>query len=416
MPSRRQYQQHAAQTALVFSGGGARAAYQVGVLKGIALLHAQQTAVFKPSPFGILVGTSAGAINLAALASGADDFEAAVARLEKTWASLTVDQVYRADSWSLIRTGARWLSLLSLGWALARWGRSQPQALLDNAPLASLLQQHIDLDRIPALIASGHLHSVAVSAFSYTSGRHITFYDSAARPQPWQRTQRLAAHTQLHYNHLLASAAIPFVFPAQAVAMPEGDAFFGDGSMRHAAPMAPAIHLGARRILVIGASRASPVSAAPTPDYVAAPSLAQIAGHALSSIFHDGLATDIERLTRINHTLSLMSPEQIAQSGLHSIESLVITPSQNIDHLAAQHMHHLPASIRALLGALGTNQDAKQLGQSALLSYLLFEAPFTQALMALGMQDTLQRSQEICAFLGWQWPEAIPAAQDSTPA
>ncbi|MDO4723813.1 MAG: patatin-like phospholipase family protein [Comamonadaceae bacterium] len=402
--TRHAQQQRAAQTALVCCGGGARAAYQVGVLKALARLHAAQPQRLRQSPFGILVGTSAGAINVAALASGADHFAQAVAQLEHTWAGLHAEQVYRSDSWSVLRSGTRWLRLLSLGWAVARWRRGQPQALLENQPLAELLQARIAMGRIPALIERGHLRAVAVTASSYSSGRHMSFYQSATPIQPWQRSLHLATATALHHGHLLASAAIPFVFPAQKLALPHGVEFFGDGSMRQQAPMAPAIHLGAQRILVIGVGRSA--TAAPRRQLAdsSAPSLAQIAGHALSSIFLDTLATDIERLQRINQTLRLLTPAQQARSQLRPIELLAITPSQDIDTLAARHLQHLPASIRALLGALGTGNDARELGHSALVSYLLFEAAFTQELIALGEQDTLRRRQQVLDFMGWQAP------------
>lgn len=395
--------QRASATALVFSGGGARAAYQVGVLKAILQLHRRHRRRLRQSPFGILTGTSAGAINAAALASGADRFAHAVDALEHIWANMRTEQIYRADSWGVIRTGARWLHLLSLGWAVQRWRRSNPRALLDNSPLLTLLNTHVEMARIPALIERGHLAALAISASSYTSGRHLTFYESAREPLPWQRSQRAILRTGLDALHLLASSAIPFVFPAQLLRVPmQGGAvveeFFGDGSMRQQAPLAPAIHLGAQRILVVGVGRPSTQSPCPqTPP--AAPSLAHIAGHALSSIFLDTLATDIERLQRINHTLSLMDAATAAQTGLHPIALLSITPSQDLDQLAAEHLGSLPPSIRALLGALGTGADVRELGQSALVSYLLFESSYTRALIALGQQDTLARADELAEFL-----------------
>ncbi|RMX07925.1 patatin-like phospholipase family protein [Corticibacter populi] len=396
--------EHAAHTALVCAGGGARAAYQVGVLKALCALRRQYLRHSRPSPFGILSGTSAGALNIAALASRADHFEQAVARLEQTWRQLHVEQVYRADSWSVIRTGARWLRLLSTGWALARWSRGQPRALLDNTPLHALLQTHISMKRIPRLIARGHLRSVAISASSYTSGRHTTFYESATPLQPWVRSQRQALHARLTHAHLLASASLPFIFPAQAVCMPGGHTeYFGDGAMRQTAPMAPAIHLGAERILVIGVGRSQQIHPAlPYGEDAQAPSLAHIAGHALTSIFLDTLSTDIERLERINHTLSLIDPALRQQhSGLRPIDLLVLTPTQNIDHIAAKHLAQLPPSIQALLGALGTGQDARQLGHTALASYLLFEPGFIDALIALGHADAMAKQQALARFMGW---------------
>lgn len=414
--SRTELRQRARRTALVFSGGGARAAYQVGVLKAIRQLHAHQRPRLRQSPFGILVGTSAGAINVAALASGADHFDQAVDNLEHTWSQLHVDQVYRSDAWSVAGSGARWLRLLSLGWAVNRWRRTQPQALLDNQPLAELLKQRMDLARIPELIERGYLRSVAVSASSYTSGQHVTFYASSSPFEPWQRSQRLSLCSRLDERHLLASSSIPFVFPAQRLPLPlpnRSEEFFGDGSMRQQALMAPAIHLGAHRILVIGVGRATTDrydnhSAPPA----APPSLAQIAGHALTSIFLDTLATDIERLTRINQTLELLDAQQRASSGLRPIELLAITPSENIDHIAAEHIGHLPTSIHSLLSALGTTSDARELGHSALASYLLFEAPFTRELIALGERDTLAKADEVRSFFGWNAGSSAAASAE----
>lgn len=390
----------------MLSGGGARAAYQVGVLRAIAALRQQYAPDESHNPFGILTGTSAGALNAGALASHADDFAHAVQRLDETWRNFHAQQVYLADTWNVIRTGARWLSLLSLGWALARWSRSEARAFLDSQPLGELIAGQIALDRVPQLIEQGHLKALAVSASSYTSGQHVTFYASATTAQPWVRSLRIAVRTPITHAHLLASSALPFIFPAQKLHDAETDeaAWYGDGSMRQSAPIAPAIHLGAQRVLVVGVGRnlhIHPTAGKGTAAPADAPSLGHIAGHALSSIFLDTLSTDIERLTRINHMLTTLSPAERAHSGLRPITLLAITPSQNIDAIAARHIHQLPGSIRALLAALGVGQDAEELGHSALASYLLFESSFTQELMALGENDTLARTQEVLRFMGW---------------
>jgi NTE family protein len=398
-------------TGLVLTGGGARAAYQVGVLKAVARLRRESGAP-RGNPFGVIAGTSAGAINAAALACHADQFDLAVAALVQTWRHFEAQQVYRADSFGVIRTGARWLTMLTAGWALARWRRQKPRSLLDNAPLAALLDKLIDLPRLRAVMEGGHLQALAVTASSYSSGEHVTFYEALRPVTAWARSQRLATPCRITTQHLLASSAIPFVFPAAAIELAGRPEWFGDGSMRQTAPISPAVHLGAERILVIGAGRMQepPGRRDTAPDY---PSLATIAGHALASIFLDALAVDIERLQRINRTLALLPPEARAQTPLRPIEVLVIAPSQRLDDLAARHLASLPAPVRALLRGVGVRDDvAGEASGAALASYLLFEAPYTRELIALGEADTLARRDEVLRFFGWNGgaaPVATPA-------
>ena len=389
-------------TGLLLTGGGARAAYQVGVLEAIADLRLACGAGQQPNPFPIITGTSAGAINAAALACGADNFDRAVRRIARVWRQFHASQVYGADSLSVMRSGARWLTLVSLGWALARWRRMRPKSLLDNAPLEKLLVKMVPLVRLPRLIRKGHLQALAVTASSYSSGEHVTFFESAEAVQPWVRSQRKAARDRITHEHLLASSAIPFIFPAKGIEVDDHVEYFGDGSMRQSAPIAPAIHLGAERILVIGAGRMhepkNDAAANPTPNY---PSLAQIAGHALSNIFLDALAVDVERVQRINQTLSLIPEEKRAHSALRPIELLVIAPSQRLDAVAARHVGDLPTPVRTMLGALGVTSNMADVRGAALASYLLFEAGYTQELMALGRADTLAMRAQVCQFFGW---------------
>jgi len=301
-----------------------------------------------------------------------------------------------------MRSGARWLTLLSMGWALARWRRMRPRSLLDNAPLEKLLVKMVPLVRLPRLIRKGHLTALAVTASSYSSGEHVTFFEAASPVKPWVRSQRKAASDRITHEHLLASSAIPFIFPAKGIAVDGHTEYFGDGSMRQSAPIAPAIHLGAERILVIGAGRMhepkGDAAADPTPNY---PTLAQIAGHALSNIFLDALSVDVERVQRINQTLSLIPAEVRAHSSLRPIELLVIAPSQRLDAVAAKHVGELPIPVRTMLGALGVTSNMADVRGAALASYLLFEAGYTQELMALGRADTLAMRGEVCRFFGW---------------
>ena len=370
--------------ALILTGGGARAAYQVGVLKAVRELLPDP----RRNPFPIIFGTSAGAINAASLAVAAEDFGAGVDELIHVWANFHADQVYRADPAGIALTAARWLSALMVGWVTRR----APLSLLDNAPLRRLLGRKIDFSRIDHAIEHHALHAVSITCSGYNTGQSVSFFQGRPDLEPWQRVQRVGAHVKLQLDHLMASSAIPFMFPAVKLHRE----YFGDGSMRQIAPISPAIHLGADRVLVIGAGRMT--READRPDTSSYPSLAQIAGHALSSIFLDSLSTDIERMTRINQTISMIPPETRSDKGisLRPIGVLVIAPSERLDDLAAQHSRALPWPVRALLRGIG----AMNRNGGALTSYLLFERPYTQALIDLGYRDTLARREEVREFLG----------------
>ncbi|QNK69012.1 patatin-like phospholipase family protein [Variovorax sp. PAMC26660] len=387
-------------TGLLLTGGGARAAYQVGVLEAIAeIRRAAGPAAGTGNPFPVITGTSAGAINAAALACGADNFDHVVAHIAEVWSQFRAEQVYRADSLSVIGSGARWRMLLGFGRFAANWMRVKPKSLLDNAPLADLLQRMVPLDRLPQLMQQGHVQALAVTASSYSSGEHVTFFEAAVPMEPWVRSQRLSVRDRITHAHLLASSAIPFVFPATALPMQGHTEYFGDGSMRQSAPIAAAIHLGAQRILVIGAGRMHEPRETPAPNtHSGYPTMAQIAGHALSSIFLDALAVDIERLHRINHTLGLIPAEAREASGLRPLDLLVISPSERLDVIAARHVDALPGAVRHLLGGSKVAADVKG---GALASYLLFESGYTRELMALGRSDAMKQRDEVLQFFGW---------------
>ena len=390
-------------TGLILTGGGARAAYQVGVLKAINRIRRECQASPR-NPFPVIAGTSAGAVNAASLACNADHFEAAVNGLVDVWHNFHAEQVYLSDSLGVVRTGAKWLTMMSIGWMLARWRRARPKSLLDNSPLRELLTHMLPMHRLPELMRSGHLHAFAVTASSYGSGHHVTFYDACERIEPWTRSQRLAVPDTITVEHLMASSAIPFVFPATALPIAGRLEYFGDGSMRQSAPISPAVHLGAERILVIGAGRMHeppPVATEARSGSDEYPNIAQIAGHALSSIFLDALAVDVERLQRINSTLAMLPPELRSNSSLKPIEVLVIAPSQRLDEIATRHLHSLPTPVRALLHGVGVSGQGRAARGAALASYLLFESGYTQELLALGEADTLSRRDEVVKFFEW---------------
>ena len=370
---------------LILTGGGARAAYQVGVLKAVTEL------LERPSrnPFPILCGTSAGAINAGALAAYCHDFTASVDYLLSVWQGFRAHHVYRTDPAAIMRTGARWLGAMMLLY------RRNPISLLDNAPLEKLLRDRVDFERIGRNIERGALHAVSVTASGYSSGYSVSFFQAAAGVGEWRRTQRIGAATQLGVDHLMASSALPFIFPARRLRRE----YFGDGSMRQIAPISPALHLGADRVLVIGTGRQTPngnqlAQRARSRVY---PTMAQIAGHALNSIFLDTLAQDIEWLRQINRAIGLVSPgsPERAQLPFRHVEVLVMQPSEPIERIAIRHVNELPRTIRFLLRTVG----AMNRQGSNLASYLLFERGFCGALIELGYRDTLARSDEMLAFL-----------------
>ena len=363
---------------LVLTGGGARAAYQVGVLKAVRDLLGSPA----KNPFPIVCGTSAGAINAASLAASADDFTRAVGNLLEFWEHMRCDLIYRTDAWHILKSGARWLGAMML------LSRRNPVSLLDNEPLRGLLEKHLNFGKIQEHIDSGALYAACVTASGYTSGQSVSFFQGGSGLEGWARNQRIGAAVSLRLEHLLASAALPFLFPAVKVHRE----YFGDGSMRQIAPVSPALHLGADRVLVVGTGRQSAEQARERSNVY--PSLAQVAGHALNSIFLDSLMVDIERLERINRTVRLIPPEARKDSTLRPIRVLFVTPSQPLERLASRFIHELPRSVRFLLRPTG----ALNRSGSNLASYLLFEQSFCRALIDLGYQDTAGREAEVREF------------------
>lgn len=371
-------------TGLILSGGGARAAYQVGVLMAIADCLPRDA----KNPFDIICGTSAGALNATVLASQAVHFRTGVRGLERVWSNLSAEQVYRTDWSSFLMLVLRWM------FAGARRGESdRPYSLLDNQPLAELLSRVINFKKISRQLESGNLYALSITAAGYSTGESVSFFQSAADIAPWRRARRVGVPAQIGPEHLLASSALPLLFPATRI----GQGYFGDGAIRQLAPLSPAVHLGADRILVIGVS-GGPQELAKRVATSSYPSTAQIVGHVLNSAFVDAFEADVERLERINRTLRLI-PADVKRANrmeLREVELLKIMPSQPLDELAAQHVHELPKNIRMLLSGSGATRRS---GGTA-VSYLLFEQGFCKALMALGYKDAITRRDEIAGFLG----------------
>jgi NTE family protein len=383
-----------ADVALVLTGGGARAAYQVGALRAISELRRHGTC-----PFRIFAGVSAGAINATSIASGADEFSVATERLAETWRALSPDRVYRTDARKLFAIGSRWIKDLSAGGVI---GSSQINYLLDTTPLRALLAEAMPISRLPQLFRADVLRGVAVSATSYASGLAVTFYDGARDVQPWFRSTRIGVRQRLRLPHVLASTAIPIFFPPVKVR----GLFYGDGCVRMHAPLSPAIHLGADRILAIGVQ--SPQAFELPPERTSAPRrewlpLSEIAGVLLNAVFLDALEADVERLERVNRTVGFIPPEQRGTNAqpLRAVECLVLRPTQDLGALAADQYRRFPRVLRYLLKGIGATGETG----SDLLSYLAFEPEYVNRLMDLGYADTIRRRTELEAFFDPEEPQ-----------
>jgi NTE family protein len=368
------------QTALILPGGGARGSYQVGVLKAIDEINGGGK-----NPFPVICGTSAGAINAAVLASHAHEFTIGISRLERFWSSMVCSRVYRTDAWTVMKTALQWAFSLSLGGRLV----THPRALLDNQPLREFLEQTLQLEGIDEAIRQNALRGLCITASGYTCAAAISFFQAAPGVKPWNRARRYGRPAGISISHLLASAALPLIFPAERI----GNEFFGDGGMRMLAPLSPAIHLGADRLLVISTRDENPDP--PPTEPVPYPSLGEIGGYLLDTIFMDTLNADLNRLNRINQTLELLGDEQRRESGLKPIASLVIRPSRDLREITHQHMAEIPRAVRTLLQALGGwGRDWR------MASYLLFDSVYCRELMRMGYQDGLRQQEEIREYLG----------------
>jgi NTE family protein len=369
-------------TGLLLAGGGARGAYQVGVLKAVAELWGDG-----PNPFPVICGVSVGSINAAYVASRADDFGSGIADLERLWRELRTGKVYRTDVATVTATALHWLAALTVG----GFGRRNPLSLLRNGPLTELLRERIDFHRIDRCLASGALEAVAITASSYANGRAMTFFQGPPALPDWQRARRDGVHCEITVDHVLASAALPVIFPPQKL----GEEYFGDGSLRLTAPLSPAIHLGAERILVVGTRDRAKETAQVRTRRSRMPTLGDIAGHMMDLLFNDNLSEDVERLRRINNTLSLIPPAKLVESSLRKVEVLIVQPSKDIGDIARRHVQDIPWTIRGLLRGAGAWG-----GGWRVPSYLLFEPSFCGELIDLGYEDAMTKRAEIADFLG----------------
>jgi NTE family protein len=371
--------------ALILTGGGARAAYQVGVLKAIAEFLPRRA----HSPFPIICGTSAGAINAATVAVNAANFSMGVQYLVNTWKTFHANQIYRTDALGVLNNTVLWV--VGLIFSAIGINKLTQVSLLDNSPLVELLEKMLPCEKIQQSIDAGLLHALSITASGYGSGQSVTFYQGAKQIVPWKRMGRAGVPTPIEINHLLASSSLPFIFPATLIHRE----YFGDGSMRQIAPLSPALHLGATSIMVIGVTSSEAASRTERTDISEYPTLAQIAGHALNSIFLDSMEVDLERLRKINDLVDIMPNEVRERTNLKKVEVLVVSPSQPLEKIAERYTAELPWTIRLLLRLIGVRHRSG----GTLVSYLLSEKKFCRALIDLGYQDALKRRTEITDFL-----------------
>jgi NTE family protein len=374
---------------LVLTGGGARAAYQVGVLKGIAAILPRSVY----NPFPIICGTSAGAINALSIAGRAGPFRLRANKLESIWHNLRASDVYRTNALA-VATNVFHIaaSLLHSGYGIGR-----PISLLDNTPLREMLENYVKFDYLDTAISNGELEAIAISAMNYASGQSVTFFQGQESIHPWNRARRRGEKTELTIDHLMASTAIPSLFPA--VQLQGG--YFGDGAVRQLKPISPALHMGAEQLLIIGVSNNATL-ANKTPQLEHSPSIAQIMGHMFNSAFIDAVESDLETLRSINRLASVIPQSLKDNNGitdLNAVEVLSISPSQSIDRIAEEHIHELPRSLKLFLKLIGATAQG---GGTSAASYLLFEPGFSRKLIALGLSDALAQEDAIRNFFDQQ--------------
>ncbi len=378
--------------ALVLSGGGARGAYQVGVLKAVGELIAQHKLA---NPFGIICGVSAGSINASFIASTCDNFHQGAEQLGELWGNLSSDRVFRTDALSLGKIGFQWIEGLSLG------GLAGPRpgiSLLDTAPLAELISQNLHFSKIQSNINNHVLKALSITALDYRTSETISFLQSDPEIRNWERPRRRSEKTFIQTEHIMASSAIPVLFPPVAV----GNRYFGDGCVRNHAPLSPALHLGASALLVVGVRKKAELHPDPLDHKLSAPSLARVANTVLNSVLLDSVEVDLDRLEKINEFLRRVPSEHQSNLNFKPINSVFISPTKDIGTLAFQMSSRLPRIIRYLLKGLGPLEDAREI-----ISYLMFEKEFLNMLIEMGYEDGMAQKENLTRFLLESQPQSL---------
>jgi NTE family protein len=376
---------------LVITGGGARGAYQAGVLKRVGEIKRVQA---RGNPFPVIGGASAGAVNGCALAVGCDNFALGTKILADLWAGLRPSDIFHCDLVSQAHNSLTWILDLSFGAIL---GGGNARSLLDATPLRNFLNRHLNCDRIQENIKRGNLYALAISATNYNSGKSYLFIQGAKGHALWNRLRLATVATKITVDHVCASAAIPLVFQPVRLKIPRGSAFFGDGCIRLQQPLSPVIRLGAEKVFAIGV-RCGDREQLDVSSSEKDPSLAQVMGVLFNVMFLDHLATDIEHLERLNHLLEdghIVQPDVEERAKIRPLATLVITPSVNLSELAGQHQKDMPYLIQYFVSSLG--RDAASCAD--LMSYLLFTSKYTRDLIAIGYHDADERIDEIEEFL-----------------
>jgi len=366
---------------LILTGGGARSAYQAGVLKAISQqfpgLH---------HPFPIICGSSAGALNAVGLGCGGNNFTSSVEEVESLWMELRSHRIYKTDYWALAKN----LSQFVKGF-IAGDGIDVPGSMFDSAPLRDLLTERVDFSQLGKNIKAKNIKAMSVSCCGYRSGQSVSFFQGQQGLKGWESGPRVGVRTKLTLNHLMASSAIPTIFPPVKI----NREYFGDGVARNMAPLSPAVHLGADRILVIGVSANSNKKPQRKLSKFQ-PKLPHILENVINGIFIDVIENDVERVAIINKLLKrVASPKDVeSELGLRFIETLVINPSEPIDEIAIRHLAELPGPMKKFFGL---NKEPVEGGVS-LASYLMFEGSFLKELIDLGYKDAQSHSKELEKF------------------
>lgn len=381
MPTKKSYL--TSKNGLILTGGGARAAYQVGALSAMTKFMPRNHGI----PFPVICGTSAGAINSTGLACYASCFHLGVKKLEWFWKNLKTNQIYHSNA---VRVFGHILGGMTASFQ-ADYANKTARSLLNNAPLQKLLSSVMEYKKIDEHIKNGYLSALSVTASNYSTGDSISFYHAKEQIEPWRRAKRIGKPSLISDDILMASSSIPLIFPSVKIQQQH----FGDGSIHQLSPLSPAIHLGAEKLLIIGVEQPQEKlhqkENNPHP-----PTTSTIAGHLLDTIFADTLESDLERLHRINATLAMLpKSEDPANKNLKHIDSLVLNPSHDFNTIAVDYFCDLPLSIRILLRSIGITNDS----ESSLVSYLLFEKRFCQHLIKLGFEDTMEKETIIKEFL-----------------